>query len=96
MLKDRPIELLGVTSVCLFVGTLVSEMLIFLPKMLAVYRKPIATPPKALIHLESSTTSKLTSHRIELSTIRALDRETQTELTTDWNKKNKCTQTEFV
>ncbi|KAH3835441.1 hypothetical protein DPMN_108788 [Dreissena polymorpha] len=58
LLKDKPIELHGVSSVCLFAGTFVSKTLIFLPKMLAVYRNPNANPPTAL-NLESLTPSNL-------------------------------------
>ncbi|KAH3722088.1 hypothetical protein DPMN_065039 [Dreissena polymorpha] len=57
MLKDKPIELHGVTSVCLFTGTLVSEMLIFIPKMFDVYWNPMTTPNPALNNLESSTSA---------------------------------------
>ncbi|KAH3810610.1 gamma-aminobutyric acid type B receptor subunit 2-like [Dreissena polymorpha] len=51
--QDKPVELLGITSVCLFAGTFVSEMLIFLPKMLAVYRNPTATSQTAVKTIET-------------------------------------------
>ncbi|KAH3795721.1 hypothetical protein DPMN_149279 [Dreissena polymorpha] len=70
LLKNKPIELHGVSSVCLFAGTFVSKMLIFLPKMLAVYRNPNATPPTAL-NLESLTPSHLATQRIDVATIRS-------------------------
>ncbi|XP_052217563.1 gamma-aminobutyric acid type B receptor subunit 2-like isoform X2 [Dreissena polymorpha] len=82
MLDDKPIVLNGVTSVCLFVGTLVSETLIFLPKILAVYRKPIATPQTALTNLHSSTTLSMTTNRIELGVSRSCEKETQPDDTT--------------
>ncbi|XP_052271662.1 gamma-aminobutyric acid type B receptor subunit 2-like [Dreissena polymorpha] len=53
VLQDKPVVLLGVTSVCLFAGTLASEMLIFLPKMLAVYKISTATPQTAVITIET-------------------------------------------
>ncbi|XP_052218066.1 gamma-aminobutyric acid type B receptor subunit 2-like [Dreissena polymorpha] len=56
ILRDKPVELLGVTSVCLFAGTFVSEMLIFLPKMLAVYRNPTATSQTAVKTIETTQT----------------------------------------
>ncbi|KAH3804277.1 hypothetical protein DPMN_132561 [Dreissena polymorpha] len=81
-LDDKPIVLNGVTSVCLFVGTLVSETLIFLPKILAFYRKPIATPQTALTNLQSSTTLSITTNRIELGASRSCEKETETDDTT--------------
>ncbi|KAH3793435.1 hypothetical protein DPMN_146944 [Dreissena polymorpha] len=68
LLKDKPIELHGVSSVCPFAETFVSKMLIFLKKMLAVYRNPNATP-STVLNLESATSSNLATQRIEVATI---------------------------
>ncbi|KAH3724642.1 gamma-aminobutyric acid type B receptor subunit 2-like [Dreissena polymorpha] len=78
IIGDKPVELNGVTSVCTFVGTLVSEMLIFLPKMLAVYRNPIATPQTAVNNEECLTPSNIATQRIEVVAMHASEKETTT------------------